>query len=172
MVLDLYHDTFERNKRPEYGFDAESGLYRQDRDPHFPQLTHSVDEVLDPTFYTRAPVTSSEMKQRIRGDGGGGIVVSLYECLQRYAHIRALLNQSAVTLPSDPRELREWSLVMAMTGVLNAIDRHVIPADTNVVVHASGSYGIQDYTPIPATDLTEIRDSDELADQVTTAVAS
>ncbi|WP_158895685.1 DUF6002 family protein [Amycolatopsis anabasis] len=172
MVLDLYCDTFDRSRRPDYEFDPGSGLYRQDRDPHFPQWTHAVDEALDPTFYTRAPATSPTMKQLIRGAGGGGIVVSLYECLQRYARIRALLSRSAVTLPSDPRELREWSLVMAMTGVLNAIDRQVIPVGANVVVHASGSYGIQDYTPIPAADLIEVRDSGELATQVTRAVTA
>jgi hypothetical protein len=111
------------------------------------------------------------MKRLIRSDGGGGIVVSLYECLQRYASIRSLLASTNIALPADPRELREWSLVMALTGVLNAIDRGLLPEDVEVVIHASGSYGANDYTPISPSTLPTIRDEHELAAHVVRATA-
>ncbi|HEX9236707.1 MAG TPA: DUF6002 family protein, partial [Actinomycetota bacterium] len=48
----------------------------------------------------------------------------------------------------DPGRLREWALVMCMTGVLNGIDRGLIPEGADVVVHGSGSYGDGDYEPV------------------------
>jgi hypothetical protein len=54
----------------------------------------------------------------------------------------------AVALPDDPSQLREWSLVMALTGVLNAIDRGLVPDGKEIVIHGSGSYTAQDYAPL------------------------
>jgi Family of unknown function (DUF6002) len=143
MVLSL-HDM----SPPGYRFDPVSGLYRQDRDPRYPFTTFDLAENLEPTFYTRQPTTSSAMNEIIGRQGGGGIVVSLHECLGRYGEIRAMLSPAGVRLPTDPRALREWSLVMAMTGVLNAIDRRLLDVD-EVVVHGTGSYSVSDYAPIP-----------------------
>jgi hypothetical protein len=91
---------------------------------------------------------SAEMNALIRVRGGGGIVVSPHECRQRYPRLRATLGSD---LPSDPRELREWSLALALTGILNAIDRGLVPAD-DILVHGSGSYQTtDDPAPDPAS---------------------
>lgn len=148
MVLSLLFGSAERDHLPDYAYDAGTGLYHQDGDPRFPLTTYHPGEVLEPTFYTRRPPTSARMNELIRAGGGGGIVVSLHECLQRYPLVRALLAPAGVDLPADPRCLREWSLVMAATGVLNAVDRGLI-TDDEVLLHASGSYSTDDYDPLP-----------------------
>ncbi|MEV7012371.1 DUF6002 family protein [Streptosporangium sp. NPDC051022] len=150
MVLSLHDMT-----PPDYRFDAAAGLYRQDVEPRYPAATADIGENLEPTFYTRSPATSPAMNEIIRGQGGGGVVVSLYECLGRYDEVRALLAGAGVRLPADPRTLREWSLVMVMTGVLNAIDRGLLDVD-EVVVHGSGSYSTDDFTPMPDRAIHEI----------------
>jgi hypothetical protein len=142
MVLSLYD-----MEPPEYTLDPATGLYRQDADPHYPAATYDPAEDLEPTFYTRNPATRTEMNEIIGRQGGGGVVVSLHECLDRYEEIRALLANARVRLPADPRALREWSLVMAMTGVLNGIERGLLEVD-EVVVHGSGSYTAADFTPM------------------------
>ncbi|MEZ0076061.1 DUF6002 family protein [Planotetraspora sp. GP83] len=144
MVLSLLYGSASRDLMPAYEYDAAAGLYRQAADPHFPHSTYDPAERLDPTFYTHNPPTSAAMNELIRTRGGGGVVVSLHECLGRYAEIRALLGGTSVTLPADPRRLREWSLVMAFTGVLNAIDRGLVD-DDDILVHGSGSYSDEDF---------------------------
>ncbi|GHJ44203.1 hypothetical protein Cs7R123_15450 [Catellatospora sp. TT07R-123] len=158
MVLSLYHGSADPANLPAYTYDPKSFLYRQDTDPHFPAATYDPAENLEPTFYTRSPVTSAEMNSIIAAQGGGGIVVSLYECLERYPQIRQMLSGTSIQLPADPRKLREWSLVMALTGVVNACERGLIEAD-EVVVHGSGSYGTDDYRAIPADRLTTVDDA-------------
>lgn len=148
MVLSLHFGSTDRTFLPRYTADPETGLYQQSTDPRFPYAVHDPSEVLDSTFYTHAPPTSARMNELIHSAGGGGVVVSLHECLERYPYVRRLLAESGPTLPADPRELREWSLLMAFTGVLNAIDRGLI-TDDEVVVHASGSYSSQDFVPVP-----------------------
>jgi hypothetical protein len=81
--------------------------------------------------------------------GGDGVVVSRRECLDRYPLAERWLAGSALALPADPADLREWSLVMALTGVWNAIDRGLVPSGREIVVHGSGSYA-GDYPPCPA----------------------
>jgi Family of unknown function (DUF6002) len=154
MVLSLRHGHFDRDALPGYRRDDVTGLYRQDGepDPHFPATLHDPDEILDPTFYTRRPPTSPEMNEIIGRFGGDGIVVSLHECLERYPAIRARLAGHVRGLPADFRTLREWSLVMAMTGVCNAIDRGLVEPGADVVVHGSGWYAGADYQPLdPST---------------------
>jgi len=160
MVSSLYHGHFDH--RPNWSFDG--GLYRQD-DPHFPYTSYSPYENLDPTFYTHAPATSARMNSIIGRYGGGGIVTSLHECLQRYGHVRELLATASVSLPEDPRLLREWSLVMACTGVLNAIDRDIVAGD-EVLIHGSGSYGVDDFATPPRQTIRHIDGATELADVV------
>lgn len=169
MVLDLCTGSFDRAGLPPYTRDPASGLYVQDLDPHFPRTTHDPTEVLEPTFYTHAPATASTMTAMIRRHGGGGIVVSLHECLEKYARIRGTLDMAGIELPSDPRELREWSLVMALTGALNAVERQILPADREIVVHASGSYGTADFDPVPSHLLTAVADENDLAEYVAAA---
>jgi hypothetical protein len=143
MVTSLYGTEV-----PEYRHDPETGLYHQDADPWFPAATFDPAENLEPTFYTRSPATSAVMNEIIRRQGGGGIVVSRQECLERYPRIRTMLAGAGVRLPADPWKVREWSLVMALTGVLNAIDRGLLTTG-EVVVHGSGCYSEDDFTPIP-----------------------
>lgn len=161
MVLSLYFGSAARESLPAYEFDRAAGLYRQDTDPRFPGTAFAPDEILDPTFYTRQPVTSTEMNALIRGQGGGGIVVSGHECLQRYQLLRRMLEPAGCVLPADPADLREWSLVMALTGVLNGIDRGLVRED-DILVHGSGSYQAADFDPIPDPDL--VRDEGDLAE--------
>jgi hypothetical protein len=170
MVLSLLHGSVSRDGLPSYVRSPADGLYRQDSDPHFPAATFDPAERLDPTFYTHQPPTSQEMNELIRNCGGGGIVVSLHECLSRYAQTRALLSP-AVTLPADPRRLREWSLVMAVTGLLNGLDRGLI-ADGDILIHGSGSYADDDYQPILRHHLTPASEPESLREAVLQAVHS
>ncbi len=157
MVLNLRHGSFSREHLPHYQPDA--GRWTQSTDPRFPSVTDDPDEVLDPTFYTHRPATSPSMNATIDRFGGDGIVVSRRECLDRYSLASEWLAGSALALPPDPADLREWSLLMALTGVWNAIDRGLVPADREIVVHGSGSYG-GDHPPCPVaaevTTATEI----------------
>jgi hypothetical protein len=146
MVASLHRHSF--GYRP--AWQASQGLYTQRTDPRFPSVAYAPDEEIDSTFYTRTPATSTRMNEIIGHQGGGGIVVSLPECLARYPHIRQLLEPAGVLLPADPRQLREWSLVMAVTGVLNAADRDLLDLP-DVLVHGSGSYHTGDYQA-PETD--------------------
>lgn len=114
--------------------------FSQHDSPHFPQSTWDPGENLEPTFYTQAPPTAPQMTSLIARHGGTGIVVSLQECLQRYGEVRHLLGQAGCQVPADPRRLDEWSLVMGVTGILNALDRDLIHEIDQVVLHASGMY--------------------------------
>lgn len=145
MVLNLRHGTFSRDRLPAYRHDPATGLWSQDADPHFPAVTDDPAEVLDPTFYTHQPVTSPAMNELIARHGGDGVTVSRRECLGRYEQLRDWFRGSAGELPANPADLREWSIVMALTGVLNAIDRGLVPAGNEIVVHGSGSYRDDDY---------------------------
>jgi len=148
MVLSLNHGQADRRHLPAYDYDRETGLYRQHSDWRYPITTFDPDEVLDGTFYTQNPSTSATMNGIIGERGGGGIVVSLHECLERYGQARALLAGARASLPADPRDLREWSLAMAVTGTLNAIDRDLIDPGDDIVIHGSGSYTVHDYQPL------------------------
>jgi hypothetical protein len=156
MVVSL-HDL----RPPAYRYDAATGLHHQDAEPRYPATTFDPAENLETTFYTRMPATSPAMNAIIREQGGGGIVVSLHECLTRYAQVRALLAEGGVDLPADPRTLREWSLVMAATGTLAAVERGLLDAD-EIVLHGTGSYGAEDYTPIADSVLRRVHDATAL----------
>lgn len=167
MVLKLRTGSFDRSGAPTYKPD-QTGLLRQSDDPRFPAATLDADEVLDPTFYTRRPATSAAMNAIIDRYGGDGIVVSLHECLERYPLVRQALgtDRGAVPprpLPDDPRDLREWSLVMAWTGALNAIDRGLVAPGTEIVVHGTGWYGAGDYEPPAPHEVTRVRSVDDIA---------
>lgn len=165
MVLSLYHGDTSTDRLPEYSYDERAGLFGQQTDSRFPYVTMNPAETLDTTFYTRNPPTSPRMNDLIQRHGGGGIVVSLHECLTRYPQIRALLRRAGLELPADPRDLREWSLIMAMTGLLNAVDRGLIP-EQDILVHGSGCYSVHDYTPLPTEALHAVDNGDMLKDVV------
>jgi hypothetical protein len=136
--------------RPTYQRDPGAHSYRQGADPHFPAVAADPDETLDPTFYTRQPATAAEVVSLVHRYGGDGIVVSRYECEQRYPWLRDWVAGSGVDLPPDPATLREWSLPMVLTGVVNAVDRGLAGDVREIVVHGTGCYSTADYAPLPA----------------------
>jgi hypothetical protein len=164
MVLSLHHGSPERAGMPRYALDPRTGLFEQAYTPHFPRSTFDPDEVLDPTFYTRAPATSPQMNELIRRFGGSGIVVSLSECLARYPFMRPWFATTRRPLPSDFRSVREWSLVMATTGVLNAIDRGLIADGQEIVIHGSGFYTTADYQPLDQAATTRVSTVDDIVE--------
>jgi len=166
MVINLRHGDFDRRHLPAYSYDADAGLYTQSADPRFPQVTYDPDEVLDPTFYTRRPATSPAMNDLIGRFGGDGIVVSLAECMRRYPQVRAMLADSGCALPADLRTLREWSVAMAMTGVLNAIDHGLVDEGRDVVVHGTGAYSTADYQPLDLGAMRQVRTVADIVDAV------
>ncbi|MEU0738984.1 DUF6002 family protein [Streptomyces sp. NPDC006134] len=172
MVLHLRNGSFSRDNIPPYTYDPVTGLHHQETDPHFPFTTADPDETLETTFYTHTPVTSDEMTSIIRTNGGDGIVVSLHECITRYPQIRTMLARAGVQLPADLRALREWSLVMALTGVLNAIDRDLVAPGEDILVHGSGCYAQQDYRTLSRAELTEVYDVETACDVIRTAVSA
>ncbi|MGF6154570.1 DUF6002 family protein [Pseudomonas fluorescens] len=167
MVLHLLDGNFDGASTPAYT-QASNGLWVQSESPHFPETTWSPSEVLEPTFYTHLPPTAVEMTEQIKANGGSGIIVSLYECMQRYSECAQLLADTPVKLPSDPRDLKEWSLVMAMTGCLNAIDRELLDGMDGCTIHASGSYDLNDYDPVPAEGLIYIGTAEEMMENLRT----
>src|SRR5260363_281577 len=140
--------SFDHTTAPKYTR-RQDGVWVQDACAHFPLRTWSPNEVLEHTFYTHQPPTAVEMSRLISTHGGSVIVVSLLECLERYAQCQTLLRNSAIAIPEDPRRLNEWSLIMAITSVLNAIDRGLLRDVDAVTIHASGTYSFDDYLPIP-----------------------
>jgi len=161
MVLNLRHGSFSRDNVPVYHFDPASGAHLQYADARFPTVTDDPGEVLDPTFYTREPVTSPAMNELIERFGGDGIVVSRRECVERYPLLREWFGTGPWTLPADPDDLREWSIVMGLTGVLNAIDRGLVPDGHEIVMHGSGCYRAGDY--VEAQPDAEVSTVDDIA---------
>lgn len=163
MVLHLLHGSFDRRNMPEYQLDASSGRFMQAADTHFPMIADDPREILDPTFYSHRPATSVAMDQIIGRYGGDGIVVSRHECLQRYPQLSDWFATSPRPLPGDVSQVREWSLVMALTGALNAIDRSLVKPDHDIVVHGSGWYTAADYAPLPPEAAVCVRSCDDIA---------
>lgn len=161
MVLNLLYQDFSRENFPKYFLDKD-GLYKQNSNDHFPKVTWDPEENVDPTFYTHCPPTSPEMNKLIAEYGGTGIVVSLYECLSRYGEIKNLLGNKGILLPNDPRDVLEWSLIMAFTGVLNAIERDLLNGFDDIVIHGSGLYCKGDYEPLSCDKYITIHNHHEL----------
>lgn len=140
MVRHFLRARTGEEPRVEYRHNSRTGLLEQDASPHFPRTTWSARENLEPTFYTKEPPTAPEMTGLMKAHGGSGVIVSLQECLARYGEVRHRLRGTACELPDDPRTLGEWSLVMALTGVFNAVDRKLADDFDDIVVHGSGVY--------------------------------
>ncbi|WP_335945836.1 DUF6002 family protein [Pseudomonas sp. G166] len=155
MVLHLTRGTFDRTQLPQYHPGA-NGRFKQTDSAHFPTETHRIDECIDTTFYTSAPVTQPEMEGYIAQHGGTGIVVSRIECERGYDQVRKALAHTDVRLPDDPGRLREHSLLMAATGARLAHTRGLLEGVGSVVLHNSGSYTDSDFDPVPHRHLTRL----------------
>jgi pyrroline-5-carboxylate reductase len=149
MVLNWRFGSSDHSHLPHYRPAADGDGVIQSKDPHFPYHADSVDEEIDPTFYTRAPATAPAMSSLLRARGRGGVVVARRDCVTRLPTTRQLCAQFGIDLPADITQLREWSLVMVMTGVQVALERGIIAADDEVVVHASGNFAAHDYRSLP-----------------------
>lgn len=160
MVLHLLHGSFDRAGLPAYA--ERDGLWHQNSSPHFPEVADTLDEAIEPTFYTHRPTTSPRMDALIERHGGSGVVVSRRECLDRYGVVRDLVAATGRGLPADPADLREWSLLMALTGTLNALDRGLLPDVSEVVVHGSGWYAASEYAAPTAAQVTAVDPADQL----------
>ncbi len=172
MVLSLNHGGIvDERQIPAYSYSADTGLYTQHESENFPAVTFDPRETLDTTFYTRNPPTSARMNELIHGQGGGGIVVSLAECLERYGQARAMLSSAGMRIPASPMAVREWSSIMATVGILNAIDRNLVPED-DVLIHGSGTYAADDFECLTPRDLYSAEDADELQALVLQATLS
>lgn len=154
---------------PEYTLDEESGLWRQSLLPEFPAVTDHPQEVIDATFYTKEPSTRTQVNKIIAQHGGGGVVVSRRECLDKFKEVRSLASDAGITIAADPSLIREWSLVKAITGVLVARERNLIAADTDVVVHCSGYYSDELLVPLRDEHLSRVATADDLVKVVLTA---
>lgn len=155
MVLHLTRATFDRARIPDYR-PSEKGGVEQSDSIHFPSRASSSFECIDTTFYTTAPPTQDEMQAYIAAYGGNGIVVSKSECEAQYAETRSSLAHAAVSLPEQSSELREWSLLMAATGVYQAFDKGMLNGVDSIMLHNGGSYTDSDYEPVPSNFLTNL----------------
>ncbi|MBM7775500.1 hypothetical protein JOD54_005704 [Actinokineospora baliensis] len=163
MILSQARGGTDAALAPEYRYDQAHGVWTQDGDPLFPAVTVDPREVLDTTFYTSNPPTIPTTDRIIHSRGGGGVVVSKLECLRHYQRIRDLVTPLAVDIPADPADLHEWSLVMVLTGVFNAIERDLLPPDAEIVVHGTGSYSEQSLPSLPLGAETAVGGADDLA---------
>lgn|GEM_PF-1038269 len=166
LVLDMHYGSFSRENMPIYNLDPKSGLYVQDAHPFFPLKTYQIDEVIDSTFYSRNPVTRDLIRGVLSEHSGAGIVVSLYECVERYPQLRQMLADTGLSLPADLRDLREWSMTMVLTGVLNAIDRGIVPPNSELLVHITGSYSVDDFVPLSREQTVPVSGPDDIRDIV------
>ncbi|MER5300786.1 DUF6002 family protein [Streptomyces lasiicapitis] len=157
---------------PRYSQDPAAGVWRQSGDPAFPAVTDDPAEVLDPTFYTKNPVTSAAIDPLIGKHGGGGVVVSRRECLDRFDRVRDLAARAGVDIDADPSRIREWSLIKMLTGILVGRERGLIAPGTEVVAHASGYYTDETLPPLPVEHTEPVRTAPELAKVLSAAVSA
>jgi hypothetical protein len=170
LVLGLRRGSARPATPPTYTYRPADGRYTQHADPEFPYVTDDPAEELDSTFHTREPVTAPMVKAVVGRHGGGGIVVSRHECLRRYDELRWRLAAADIHLPADSGRLRDWSLVMALTGVMNAVDRNLLDDVPEVVVHASGCYSTEDREALPRTAVTLVRSVAAMSDPIESSV--
>lgn len=163
LVARLRYGNDARGFLPRYRREPDTGWYRQDASPHFPAITDDPDEDLDPTFYTRQPATAEDVVRLVRRYDGDGIVVSRLECQQRYQWLCDWVRDASAELPEHHSTLREWSLPMVLTGVLNAADRGLVAQGREIVIHGTGCYSSADFTPLPTTATIRVTGDDDLA---------
>jgi hypothetical protein len=83
-----------------------------------------------------------------------------------------LLTDAGFHVPDDPAAVREWSLMMACTGVLNGLDRGLVEASHDVVVHGSGWYTDKDMEPLPEHGATPVSSAEDIHRHVTAGLGS
>lgn len=172
LVLWSHTGRIDEADLPAYAYDPATGAYRQDESQYFPPAVESLREIVEPTFYTRRPPTLERIADRLPGARGRGMVVSRHESRSRYAEVMERLAAHTQLQPVDsPDDVREWAMVMAFTGAMNAIDRGLVTED-EVVIHGSGFYGAADVGVRPEESLTHISSSADVADAVTKACAT
>ncbi|MFI6439721.1 DUF6002 family protein [Streptomyces sp. NPDC050759] len=147
---------------PDYAYDNAAGAWRQNVSPAFPAVTDDPAEAIDATFYTKQPVTSAQINGIVAEHGGGGVVVSRRECLDRLDQVRELAARAGVHIDPDTTLIREWSLVKALTGTLVARERGLLRADEEVVVHASGFYTDSMIPPMRDEHIERVATVDEM----------
>jgi hypothetical protein len=148
---------------PDYVRDPGSGLWRQAVESAFPAVTDDLAETIDPTFYTTSPPTSAQLNPIVKEHGGGGVVVSRQECLDRYDRVRELASHAGIAVETDPSLIREWSLVKGLTGVLIARERGLLDPAADVVLHASGYFTDTLIPPVPDAHITVVGRHQDLA---------
>ncbi|HEY6748833.1 MAG TPA: DUF6002 family protein [Mycobacteriales bacterium] len=159
-------------KVPEYEYDPATGCWRQESRPEFPATTDDPVETIDTTFYTKAPATSTQINRIVAKHGGGGVVVSTRECLERFETVRGLAKNAGIAIDPDPDRIREWSLVKVLTGVLVARERGLVARDTDVVVHASGYYTDELIPPLRDEHITRVRAAADVAALIRAAASA
>lgn len=158
--------------RPDYERDEASGQWRQAAEPSFPAVTDDVAEVIDPTFYTTAPPTSAQVNLIVKEHGGGGLVISRQECLHRLAPIRDLAANAGIEVTADPAQVREWSLIKGLAGVLVARERRLLDTRAEIVLHASGYYTDELIPPLPRSRTVAVSSADDVARCLLSAAGS
>jgi uncharacterized protein DUF6002 len=148
---------------PDYVRNPGNGLWRQAAEPAFPAVTDDLAETIDPTFYTQAPPTSAQLNPIVKEHGGGGVIVSRRECLDRYDQVRELASHAGIAVETDPSLIREWSLVKGLTGVLVARERGLLDPAADIVLHASGYFTDALIPPVPDTHVTVVGHQQDLA---------
>jgi hypothetical protein len=156
MILHCYFNSFSKSNIPEYFPSQIDGRLIQRTDAHFPLILGEAEAPLEQTFYTREPVTSPQVTSMIHRHGGGGIAVSTQECLAQLPLIRKLLEPQGLSIPKKAEDIREWAVIIGLTGIINAIDRDIIPEDVEVTFFATGFSKADDFENIGIDNLSQI----------------
>jgi hypothetical protein len=171
LVLWSHTGRIDESGLPAYSYDPATGGYQQDESPYFPPAVESLHEIVEPTFYTRRPPTVERFAGLLPGARGRGMVVSRQECLSRYADVmERLAAHSDVRPVANPDDVREWAMIMAFTGAMNAVDRGLV-AEDEIVIHGSGLYSAADVGTRPEESLTGVSSSADVAEAVANACA-
>jgi hypothetical protein len=170
MVLGISSSKGRKSEIPNYAYNEDRSRFEQDSDVHFPAYTTTLDDEIDPTFYTHNPPTLPRMIKVLGEHGGDGIVVSSDECRDRYADIAGYLTKACISLPADRGAIRENSLVMGFTGALNAIERDIV-RPSELLLHGSGHYTRTDFDRFPVENARRVQNSAQVANVLREAIS-
>lgn len=169
LVLWSHTGRIDEVDLPAYSYDPTTNVYRQDESTYFPPTVESLHEIVEPTFYTRRPPTVERIADWLPGARDRGMVVSRQECLSRYDDVMERLAAHTHVRPiARPDDVREWAMIMALAGAMNAIDRGLVEED-EIVIHGSGYYGADDVGTRSEDSLTHVSSSADIADAVMSA---
>ncbi len=150
-----------RDSKPQYK-KSPDGIYVQEGNPNFPTSTSSLDQCIDTTFYSKKPPTCEEMNLLIEEKGGNGIVVSREECIKWLHVTRKILAPVEIEIPFEIDLIKEWSLIMAVTGALLSVERKIVTEFDVLVIHASGVYFQDKYTCLELSEVKTANTAEEL----------